>query len=521
MTETIYLDANATTPVLPVAARAALHAMECGFGNPSSTHALGLRAKELMERVRERAQVVLGAGSGRLLFVSGATEAIQTAVLSALCNIRDRRQRGETVGRRLVYGATEHKAVPQCLAHWNTVLGLNLELVALPVDSQGQHDLVALRGMVDDCALLCTMAANNETGVVTRLDPIADMLAQGGNRCLWLVDGVQALGKLSLELARRRIDYAAFSGHKLFAPKGIGLLYVRNGAPFTPLMVGGGQEDNLRSGTENLAGIAALGAVLQALEEGQTFRSPAQMAAMRERLAASLRSAFPGLVFNAPLDQTLPTTLNFSVPGRSSKDLLDVFDAAGIRVSAGSACSAAKAAPSHVLEAMGLPAWCAESAVRMSFGALATDAWIDQACARIRKCGAAWDAGARPGVEQVPAPSMATAVPSESGGTLEPSALGEFLQAHPGALLVDVREPVEQRAGGVAELLGQRAQPAPLSELDTHIAPWLVGNQTALVFICRSGARAERAAQYLRQRGHRQAWHLRGGLALQADQAAA
>jgi rhodanese-related sulfurtransferase len=138
-----------------------------------------------------------------------------------------------------------------------------------------------------------------------------------------------------------------------------------------------------------MAGIAALGAVLAAMEEGETFRSHEELVAMRERVAASLVDAFPGIVFNAPFELTLPTTLNFAVPDMPSKELLDLFDAAGVRVSAGSACSAAKAAPSYVLEAMGLPAWRASGAVRLSFGPLATDDFIDEACARIRRCGQA------------------------------------------------------------------------------------------------------------------------------------
>jgi rhodanese-related sulfurtransferase len=154
-----------------------------------------------------------------------------------------------------------------------------------------------------------------------------------------------------------------------------------------------------------MAGIAALGAVLAALEEGTTFRTHAELAAMRDRLAAALRDAFPDIVFNAPFEHTLPTTLNCAVPGVSSKDLLDLFDAAGVRVSAGSACSAAKSVPSYVLDAMGLPTWRSGGAVRLSIGPLADEAFIDAACARIRRCGEALRTsplgGGNPGVMQV------------------------------------------------------------------------------------------------------------------------
>jgi cysteine desulfurase len=389
MSNDIYLDANATSPVLPAAIATANAAMGECFGNPSSTHAGGLRARALLDGARARARRVLGAATGRLIFTSGATEAIQTAVLSALCALRERQAAGQACGELLVYGATEHKAVPEALAHWNRVLGMGLKLCALPVDDTGRHRLEVLRELAPRAALVCTMAANNETGVVSDLAGIEVVLGECGGGALWMVDCVQALGKLPLELASTRIDYAPFSGHKLYAPKGIGMLYVREGAPFTALMCGGGQEAGLRSGTENMAGIAALDAVLAALERGDTFRGHAELTACRDRLALALREAFPHVVFNAPFAHALPTTLNFSVPGWSSKELLDVFDAAGVRVSAGSACSSSRAAPSYVLDAMQLPAWRSAAAVRMSFGPLVDDAFIDAACAAILHCGQA------------------------------------------------------------------------------------------------------------------------------------
>ncbi len=389
MVPELYLDANATSPVLTAAIAAAHAALEIDFGNPSSSHAAGLRARLILDDARARARRVLGAATGRVMFTSGATEGIQTAVLSALCAVRERRAAGEPCGDLLLYGATEHKAVPESLAHWNRILGTELTLQALPVDADGRHRLDLLRELAPRTAFLCTMAANNESGVVSDLDGIAAVLEQTASPALWMADCVQALGKLPLALDRTRIDYAPFSGHKLYAPKGVGMLYVRAGAPFTPLMCGGGQEAGQRSGTENMAGIAALGAVVRALEEGRTFRTHAQLLAVRERLAAALRAAFPAIEFNTPFEHALPTTLNFAVPGLSGKALLDLFDAAGIRVSAGSACSAAKAAPSYVLEAMALPGWRCANAVRLSVGPLLDDAFVDAACARIARCGEA------------------------------------------------------------------------------------------------------------------------------------
>ncbi len=389
MNSEIYLDANATSPVLPAAIAAAGLAMRDGFGNPSSTHATGLRAKAMLDAVRVRACRLLGVGPGRLAFTSGATEGIQTAVLSALCEVRERRLRGQYAGDLLLYGATEHKAVPESLAHWNRLLGTCLELRALPVDQMGRHDLDVLRQLAPRAAMVCTMAANNETGAISDLDGIGAVLQAVASPAYWMVDSVQALGKMHLDLAATGIDYAPFSGHKLYAPKGIGMLYVREGAPYTPLMCGGGQESGLRAGTENMAGVAALGAVLEALDDGVSFRSHIQLSQFRLRLADALREALPGIVFNAPFASTLPTTLNFSVPGFSSRELLDLFDAAGVRVSAGSACSSAKSAPSYVLEAMQLPHWRSAAAVRLSFGPMADDTFIAAACARIAHCGKA------------------------------------------------------------------------------------------------------------------------------------
>lgn len=526
MQHDIYLDANATTPVLPAAAHAAMRAMQSTYGNPSSSHVTGLQAQALMEDVRARAARLLDAGEGRLVFVSGATEAIQTAVLSSLCALQARRQSGMPTGRLLLYGATEHKAVPESIAHWNRVLGLGLEVRSLPVDREGRHDLSALAAMAGDAALVCTMAANNETGALSDLDGIERVLNRFAPDALWLVDCVQALGKLPLHLAQRRIDYAAFSGHKLYAPKGIGLLYVARQAPFTPMMVGGGQESAFRSGTENMAGIAALGAILGALEDGHTFRDATSLLRMRDALADSLRSAFPDVLFNTPLDNALPTTLNFSVPGRSSKELMDVFDAAGIRVSAGSACSAAKAAPSYVLLAMGLPEDRAASAIRMSFGPASDEDWIAQACARIRHCG---EALAQAGQHLVrrpahdPAPEApATDVPGDNLEHHPPQEvhdMHQFLVEHPDAELIDVREPGERLAGGSLQLCGRATLHAALSALAEHCGPWLSRKDAPLVFVCRSGARSARAAALMRRLGHPNAWHLPGGLALQGSQA--
>ena len=599
---------------------------------------------------------------------------------AALCDIRERRARGEATGELLVYGATEHKAVPETLAHWNRLLGTKLQLCVLPVDGYGRHRLDVLRELAPRAALVCTMAANNETGVISDLDAIGAILFSTHSPAYWMVDSVQALGKMALDLQATRIDYAPFSGHKLYAPKGIGMLYVREGAPYTPLMCGGGQEAGQRAGTENMTGIAALGAVLQMLEEGGAMRSHEQLDGYRARLAQALRDALPGVEFNAPFGTALPTTLNFSVPGFSSKELLDLFDAAGVRVSAGSACSSAKAAPSYVLEAMQLPHWRCAAAVRMSFGPMADDAFIDAACERIRHCGEAlrktclipseaggavsdgivqmaadgactwlvFDADSRSCAVIDPQEALATriaellrcqgyavkavmgtggasgaagcaaleraldAAPSdwqriserielangdmadavrlgrqmlarvpgvggcdsyllgcadgaakldaqavrfafigmaaaaqvagvagpgtilcgaldsgsiacstlgaEVAGTpalthqLEEGTLEDFMASHPGAVLIDVREPYEHLAAGAGSWQGRKAVSVPLSRLADRLSNWLRSEQRPLVFFCRSGGRSAKAAECLQRLGYTNAWHLTGTL---------
>jgi rhodanese-related sulfurtransferase len=231
-------------------------------------------------------------------------------------------------------------------------------------------------------------------------------------------------------------------------------------------------------------------------------------------LAQSLRVAWPDIVFNA-VEYALPTTLNFSVPGVPSSVLVDVLDAAGVRVSAGSACSAKKAAPSYVLQAMGLPEWQAASAVRLSFGALADAAFIDAACARIVRCGAALRLQ-RPPVEMLPDETLeplrlGPALAEDPACSLPPAALAEFWRQHPDALLVDVREAHEHAADTQLQRFGRAASNIPLAELTSSLAVWLRQPRPVLLF-CRTGRRSSQALQRLRQLGYAQAWQVAGGV---------
>ena len=388
----IYLDANATTPVLEVAANAAREAMEFSYGNPSSTHVSGLKARFMLESARDSVREVLGCGEGQIVFTSGATEAIQMGVFSTLCHIREQREGNSepATPRLLMYGATEHKAVPQAIKHWNQLLNINNRVVEIPVDAKGQLDCDFIAKHAAETDLICTMAVNNETGVITDLDQVEKAIRDHNTEAMWLVDCVQTVGKSRLRLADKTIDYAAVSGHKIYAPKGIGLLYVRENSPLIPLMAGGGQEQGARGGTENLPGVAAFAAIMSQLaaSETRTFVPEEVLHNFRAQLVEALTETFPTIEFNSPLDVSVPTTINFSVKGFASKELLDLFDAAGIRVSSGSACGSAVVG-SYVLEAMGLPRWQSDGAIRLSFGPLTLESEINAACVRIRQAGQA------------------------------------------------------------------------------------------------------------------------------------
>ncbi|MCL1051943.1 aminotransferase class V-fold PLP-dependent enzyme [Shewanella abyssi] len=379
----IYLDANATTPVLPQAAAAALSAMETLFGNPSSSHITGLQAKNLMEQTRLRAKTLLGSGEGKLIFTSGATEGIQTSILSALMAAKNTMSADKSYS--VLYGSTEHKAVPESLKHWLNVLDITANVKAIPVDQFGILDHEFISQEAPNALMICTMAVNNETGVFQDLSALENTIRSANPDIYWMVDCVQALGKTALDLQSTSIDYAPFSGHKLYAPKGIGFVYIRDSAPFTSFIAGGGQESGLRSGTENLPGMAALNVIFEMLlcPNDSTFSSSEQLTKYRQQIAATLVECFPDIVFNNSFNHSVATTINFAVPSFSSKELMDLFDAANIRVSSGSACSS-KVSRSFVLDAMGLPAWQSEAAIRMSFGPAMTQAEVDTACLRIK-----------------------------------------------------------------------------------------------------------------------------------------
>ncbi|MBQ4876567.1 aminotransferase class V-fold PLP-dependent enzyme [Pseudoalteromonas luteoviolacea] len=378
-----YLDANATTPVLTPILNSVIDAMTDNFGNPSSAHTTGLLAKDLLEQTRIKGKSILGTKEGELLFTSGATEGIQTAVVSSISH--HMRTANNTIDKPiLMYGATEHKAVPNTLKHWNETLGLHAELMEIPVNKDGKLDYAFIARHVPQAVMICTMAVNNETGVMQDLFKLEEVIRKNNSDVSWLVDCVQALGKVSINMDAISIDYAPFSGHKLYAPKGIGFLYVRSGQPYVPFIAGGGQESGMRSGTENLPGIAGLNTLFSLLaEEEGVFYTTKQLEQHRQMLIEALLDTFPDVSLHAKCEESVPTTINFSLDHYTSKEIIDLFDATGVRVSGGSACSSGVSS-SFVLEAMGFDEWQCNNAIRLSFGPADSTEFIESACTAIR-----------------------------------------------------------------------------------------------------------------------------------------
>ncbi|MGG5819548.1 cysteine desulfurase family protein [Falsiroseomonas sp. HW251] len=318
----LYLDANATEPLRPEAREAALRAMDLA-GNPSSVHGAGRAARRVLEAAREAVAACCGASAGDVVFTAGGTEANALAV------------RGLAAGRRVLVGATEHPAV----------LAAAPGAEALPVLADGTLDLAALARALDGPpALVCLMAANNETGVLHPIAQAAALCREAG--ALLHVDAVQAAGRVPLGLGNA--DSLALSGHKMGGPKGAGALLLRPGLTLAPLIAGGGQERGRRGGTEPLPAIAGMAAAASAaLPEAATRLAP-----IRDAIEAAC-VAQGALVAGAGTPR-LPNTTSLVLPGVPAETQVISLDLAGVRVSAGAACSSGKVARSHVLTAMGL-----------------------------------------------------------------------------------------------------------------------------------------------------------------------
>ena len=367
----LYLDHNATTPLHPEVVEAMLPYLTEHFGNPSSGHPFGRRAKQGVERAREQIAAFLGASPGELLFTSGGTEANNLALRGHLAAITGR--------PRIVTSTIEHPATEEpCRA----LEASGAKVARIGVDARGIVDLAALKESLDaGTALVTVMHSNNETGA---LQPIREIVALARQHGVAVhTDAAQSLGKVRVDVNELGVDLLSVAGHKLHAPKGVGVLYVRSGTALAPLLRGASHERGLRPGTENVASIVGLGAACEALRELPTAR----LSALTQRLLTLLQREIPGLTVNGPVDAALrlPNTLNVSAPRVLGRRWLERTPE--LAASTGSACHDGHDAPSAVLSAMGLSREQALGAVRLSLGRSTTEAEVDLAAAAlIRSC---------------------------------------------------------------------------------------------------------------------------------------
>ncbi len=368
----IYLDHNATTPVAPVVLDVMEPFWRGNFGNPSSGSMLSRPIRKAITQAREECAALLDCEPEELIFTSGGTEALNTALHSVTIQQPGR--------RHLIIGSTEHDAVLNSAAWLEESQGYHV--TRLPVDNTG---IIALSDLAcairpGETAAIALMWANNETGV---LHPIAGAAALAAAHAIpFISDAVQAAGKIPLSLRESGVQYAAFSGHKFRAPKGIGLLYVQKNTAFQPWFRGGSQENRRRAGTENVAGIAGIGAAARLARETLAEHSPA-LASLRDDFENKVLTQIPGSHRNGHPLHRVPNTSSLRFDGCHAEGLLLLLEQRGIYASAGSACTTGSLHPSHVLTAMGLDAPSARSTLRFSLSPTSTPAELEEAFAAL------------------------------------------------------------------------------------------------------------------------------------------
>jgi len=366
MPEPIYLDHSATTPVRQEVLEAMLPFFGARFGNPSSTHRWGREARVALDESRERLARALGASADEICFTSGGTESDNLAVIGAWRALRKTRP-------AIVSTPIEHKAVLAAVHEIEEEGGVAR---LADVTAQGIVDFASFEAALgDDVALCSVMWVNNEIGTVQDIPSfVAAAKARGA---LFHTDGVQALGKVAIDLKTLPVDYLSISGHKVGAPKGIGALFVRRGAPITPLLYGGSQDRGRRPGTENVAmSVGFARAVELAVAEREA--ECARVEKLRDALEAALLAKIPDAVVHGRGARRAPHVLNISVPGTDSESMLMALDLQGVACSAGSACQSGSIDPSHVLTACRVPHELAAASVRLSLGSLSTDAHVSR-----------------------------------------------------------------------------------------------------------------------------------------------
>ncbi len=360
----VYLDNNATMAVAPEVIEAMMPFFKDKWGNASSMHRFGSAVAHDITLAREKVANLIGAQPSEIVFTSCGTESDNTAIRGALARIPDK--------RHIITTKVEHPAV-RTVCRW--LRGQGYRLTELSVDDKGRLDMDELRDSLnDDTALVSVMWANNETGVIFPIDEIAELCHARG--AIFHCDGVQAAGKIPIDLEKTPIDLMAMSGHKLHTPKGVGVLYVRRGTKVAPLLMGGHQERGRRAGTENVPYIVGLGRACDLAAETMQEET-ARVSAMRDRLEREILAATDGSVVNGDTKDRLPNTTNISFEYVEGEAILLLMDQVGIAASTGSACASGSLEPSHVLRAMGVPFTCVHGSIRFSLSRYNTEAEID------------------------------------------------------------------------------------------------------------------------------------------------
>lgn len=388
--EGIYLDNNATTMVDPVIVEAMLPYFTEQFGNPSSMHSFGNKVGQAIKKARKQIQELLGAEhDSEIIFTSCGTESDSTAILSAL--------KAQPERKEIITTVVEHPAV-LTLCEYLEKEGYKVHY--LKVDTKGRLDLDEYAKVLSDkVAIVSVMWANNETGTIFPVVEMADMAHRAG--VLFHTDAVQAVGKIPMDLKSTHIDMLSISGHKLHAPKGIGVLYLRRGVRFRPLLRGGHQERGRRAGTENTASIVGLGKAAELALEHMEYENTT-IASIRDHLQEGILNAVPYSFVTGNPDNRLPNTCNIAFEYIEGEAILMLLNKQGIAASSGSACTSGSLEPSHVMRAMDIPYTAAHGSVRFSLSRYNTMAEIEKVIeavppimAQLRKLSPYWD-GDRP-----------------------------------------------------------------------------------------------------------------------------
>jgi cysteine desulfurase len=360
----IYVDNNATTRVAPEVVEAMMPYFSDFYGNPSSMHTFGGNVGAKIKAAREQVATLLGAMPEEILFTSCGTESDSTAIHAALQANSDK--------RHIITTRVEHPAIKNLAEH----LAKNgYRVTFVPVDRQGRLDMDLLyQSLSDDTAIVSVMWANNETGTIFPVEEIARKTRERG--IVFHTDAVQAVGKIPVNMADSGIDMLSISGHKLHAPKGIGVLYLRKGTKFAPFLMGGHQEGGRRAGTENTSSIIGIGRAAQLVMDAMDDENT-RVRALRDKLESELLKRVPASMINGDPDNRLPNTTSIAFEYVEGEAILLLMDQHGICASSGSACTSGSLEPSHVLRAMGVPFTAAHGSIRFSLSIYNTEEEID------------------------------------------------------------------------------------------------------------------------------------------------